>query len=103
MVFWGDNEGPGLKVWDGMTQEEQVIAQTVISGEKDWVIWRTKPTQSKLGENVAGYRIHQEATSFLEEFGTRLEGALPRGSQSPKKGQKTGPEEASQEGTTGMA
>jgi hypothetical protein len=35
-------------VWDGMTQEEQVIAQSVISGEKDWVIWRTKPTQSKV-------------------------------------------------------
>ena len=30
-------------VWDGMTQEEQVIAKTVISGEKDWVIWRMKP------------------------------------------------------------
>ncbi len=95
-VFWGDDEGPVLKVWDGMTQEEQVIAQTVISGEKDWVIWRTKPTQSKLGENAAGDRIHQEATAFLEEFGTRLEGALPRRSQSPKKGQKTDPEEASQ-------
>jgi len=44
-VFWGDDEGPVVMVWDGMTQEEQVIAQTVISGEKDWVIWRTKPTR----------------------------------------------------------
>jgi hypothetical protein len=60
-------------VWDSMTQEEQVIAQTVISGEKDWVIWRINPTQSKLGENAAGDRTHQEATVFLEEFGTRLE------------------------------
>jgi hypothetical protein len=43
-------------VWDDMTQEEQVIAQTVtmISGEKDRVIWRMKPTQIKLGENAAG-------------------------------------------------
>jgi hypothetical protein len=32
-------------VWDGMTQEEQVIAQTVISGEKDLVIWRMKPVK----------------------------------------------------------
>ena len=84
-VFWGDDEGPVVMVWDGMTQEEQVIAQTVISGEKDWVIWRTKPTQSKSGENAAGDRIHQEATAFLEEFGTRLEGALPRGSKSQKR------------------
>jgi hypothetical protein len=26
-VFWGDDEGPVVMVWDGMTQEEQVIAQ----------------------------------------------------------------------------
>ena len=51
-------------VWDGMTQEEQVIAQTVIRGEKE---------------------IHQEATNFLEEFGTRLEGAQPRGSKSQRR------------------
>jgi hypothetical protein len=39
-------------VWDGMTQEEQVtvISQTVINGEKDWVIWRIEPTQNKVGE-----------------------------------------------------
>jgi len=84
-VFWGDDEGPVVMVWDGMTQEEQVIAQTVISGEKDWVIWRTKPTQSKPGENAAGDRIYQEATVFLEEFGTKLEGAMPRGSKSQKR------------------
>jgi hypothetical protein len=75
--FCKKNKGAGkecmvyLMVWDGMTQEEQVIAQTVINGEKDWVVWRTKPTQSKPGENAAGDRIHQEATAFLEEFGTR--------------------------------
>jgi hypothetical protein len=82
-----------------MTQEEQVIAQTVISGEKDWVIWRTKPSQSKPGENAAGDRIHQEATAFLEEFGTKLEGAMPRGSKSQKRSEN-GSEEASQEGKT---
>jgi hypothetical protein len=65
-------------VWDGMTQEEQVIAQTVISGEEDWVVWRTKPAQSKLGENAAGDQIHQEAMVFLEEFGTRPEGVCCR-------------------------
>jgi hypothetical protein len=52
-------------VWDGMTQEEQVIAQSVISGES----WREQCFEG----------------------------------QSPKKGQKTGPEEASQEGKTGIA
>ncbi len=26
-VFWGDDEGPVVMVWDGMTQEEQVIAR----------------------------------------------------------------------------
>ena len=72
-------------MWDGMTQEEQVIAQKVITGEKDWVVWRTKPTQSKPGENAAGDRIHQEVTSLLEEFGTRLEGTQSRGSKSQKR------------------
>jgi hypothetical protein len=45
-----------VMVWDGMTQEEQVIPQTVISGEKDWIIWRTKPIQSKQkrSENGSG-------------------------------------------------
>jgi hypothetical protein len=57
-------ESAVVMVWDGMTQEEQVIAQTAISGEKDWVVWRTKPAQSKLGENAAGDQIHQEATAF---------------------------------------
>ncbi len=37
-VFWGDDEGSVVMVWDDMTQEEQVIVQTVISGEKNWVI-----------------------------------------------------------------
>jgi len=38
--------------------------------EKDWVIWRMKPTQSKLGEDTAGDRIHQEPFSgFWYEAG----------------------------------
>ena len=59
--------------------------ELVITNGSVWVIWRTKPTQSKLGENAAGDRIHQEATTFLEEFGTSLERALPRGSKSQKR------------------
>jgi len=74
-----------VMVWDGMTQEEHVIAQTVISGEKDWVVWRTKPAQSKLGENAVVDQIHQEATAFLEECGMRLEGVHPRGSEKVRK------------------
>jgi hypothetical protein len=33
-VFWGDDEGLVVLVWGGVTQEEQVIARTVISREK---------------------------------------------------------------------
>ena len=84
-IFWGDDEGPVVMVWDGMTQEEQVLAKTVIRNEKDWVIWRMKPAQSKLGEDPNGNRTHQEATSFLEEFGTRLEGVQPRGSKAQRR------------------
>jgi hypothetical protein len=51
-------------VWDGMTPEEQEIAKTVISGEKDWVIWRMKPAQIKPGEDAAEDRIHQASTAF---------------------------------------
>ena len=29
-IFWGDDEGPVVMVWDGMTQEEQVREKTVI-------------------------------------------------------------------------
>ncbi len=54
-------------------------------GEKDWVIWKMKPTQNELGENAVGDRIHQEATVFLEEFGTRLEGTQSRGSKSQRR------------------
>jgi hypothetical protein len=73
-VFWGNDEGPAVMVWVGMTQDEQVTAKTAISGEKDWVIWRMKPTRSKPGEDETGDQTHQEETAFLEEFGTRLEG-----------------------------
>ncbi len=38
-------------MWDGMTQEEEVIAQTVISGEKDWVIWSVLGKQNRLKVN----------------------------------------------------
>ncbi len=84
-VFWGEDEGPVVMVWDDMTQEEQVISQTVISGGKDWVVWRTKPAQIKLGENTVGDQIHQEGTTFLEEFGRRLEGVHPQGSKSQRR------------------
>ena len=84
-VFSGDDQGPVVMVWDGMTQEEQLIARTVMSRQKDWVIRRMKPTQSKLGEDATGDRIHQEETAFLEGFGTRLQGIQPRGSKSQRK------------------
>jgi hypothetical protein len=61
-----------------------------------------KPTQSKLGEDATGYRIHQEETVFLEEFGTRLRGYI-LGGQNPKESQRMGPEEATQEERVGIA
>ena len=84
-IFWGDDEGSVVMVWDGMTQEEQVLAKTVIREEMDGVIWRMKPTQSKLGEDTVGNRTNQVATVFLEEFGTRLEGVQPRGSKAQRR------------------
>ena len=62
-----------------------MLAKTVIREEKDWVIWRMKPTQSKLGEDTTGDRTHQEVTAFLEKFGTRLEGVQPRGSKAQRR------------------
>ena len=69
----------------GLHQEEQVWAKTVIRDEKDWVIWRMKPAQRKLGEDANGNRTHQEATVILEEFGTRMEGVQRRGSKAQKR------------------
>ena len=36
-VFWGDDEGPTVMVWDGILPEEQEIVK-VIREENDWII-----------------------------------------------------------------
>ena len=38
-IFWGDDQGPIVMVWDGTLPGEQESAKTIISGEKDWIIW----------------------------------------------------------------
>jgi hypothetical protein len=42
-IFWGDNQGPVVMVWDGMFPGEQESAKKIISDEDDWIIWRVKP------------------------------------------------------------
>ena len=49
-VFWGDNKGPVVMVWDGMLPGEQESAKKIITEENDWIIWRVKPSQGASGE-----------------------------------------------------
>ena len=37
-IFWGDNKGPVVMVWDGMFPGEQESAKKTISEEHDWII-----------------------------------------------------------------
>ena len=37
-IFWGDNQGPVVMVWDGMLLGEQESAKKIIADENDWVI-----------------------------------------------------------------
>ena len=37
-VYWGDDQGPVVMVWDGMIHGEQERVKTIISDEKDWII-----------------------------------------------------------------
>ena len=66
-------------VWDGMLPGEQERAKTIISGEKDWIIWRVKSTKGEQGEWSGGSGNCQTTTDFLEQFGTRLEEIQPNG------------------------
>jgi hypothetical protein len=84
-IFWGDNQGPVVMVWDGMLPGEQESAKKIITDETDWIIWRVKPPRGASGEQVGTDRQSQETTDFLERHGTRLEGIKPKG----KKAQRT--------------
>ena len=81
-IFWGDDQGPVVMVWDGMLPGEQERAKTIISGEKDWIqvfgesIPRKVNRESGLG---APGTVRRPGTDFLEQFGTRLEGIQPKG------------------------
>ncbi len=84
-IFWGNNQGPVVMVWDGMLPREQESAKTIITDDKDWIIWRVKPPRGVLGDQVGTDRQSQETTDFLERHGIRLEGIKPKG----KKAQRT--------------
>ena len=72
-IFWGDDQGPVVMVWDGMRPGEQERSKTIISGEKDWIIWRVNPVKGEQGEQSGGSENCQATTDFLEQFGTRLD------------------------------
>jgi hypothetical protein len=83
-VFWDDNKGPVVMVWDGMLPGEQESSKKIITEENDWIIWRVKPSRGAFGERAGAGRQLQE-TVFLEQHGVRLEGTKPKG----KKAQRT--------------
>jgi hypothetical protein len=86
-IFWGDNHGPVVMVWDGMLPGEQESVKRIITDdEKDWVIWRVKPTRGVLGERVG---TSLETTEFLEKHGTKIEGIRPRGSKTQRTSENT--------------
>ncbi len=53
-VYWGDDQGPVVMVWDGMLPGEQEKVKTIISDEKDWIIRRTNPAKGEQGEQPGG-------------------------------------------------
>ena len=42
-IFWEDDQGPVVMVWDDMLDGEQERAKKIIGGENDWIICRVKP------------------------------------------------------------
>jgi hypothetical protein len=66
-------------VWDGMLPGEQEKAKKIISDEKDWIIWRTKPAKGEQGDQPGGSGNCQTTTDFLEQFGMRLDGIQQKG------------------------
>jgi hypothetical protein len=41
-IFWGDNQGPVVMVWDGVLPGEE-SAKKIIRDEDDWIICRVQP------------------------------------------------------------
>ena len=78
-VYWGNDQGPVVMVWDGMLPGEQEKAKKIISDEKDWIIWRTKPAKGEQGDQPGGSGNCQTTTDFLEQFGMRLDGIQQKG------------------------
>jgi hypothetical protein len=68
-VFWGDNQGPVVMVWNGMFPGEQESAKKMISDEDDWIIWRVKPPEvtRECGRGMTG--IPRRSPTFLSGTG----------------------------------
>ena len=77
--FSGETIGQGVVVmfWDGMIPGEQERVKTIIRGEEDWIISRSKPMKGEQGEQSRVSGNCQAKTDFLQQFGTRLEYIQP--------------------------
>ena len=80
-IFWGDDQGPVVMVWDGMLPGEQESAKKIIADEDDWIIWRVKPSRRATGDPGGTDRQSKVTTDFLEQYGTKLEGIKPKGNK----------------------
>ncbi len=63
-IFWGDNKGPVVMVWDGMLPGEKESAKKIITEENDWIIWRVTPSRGASGERAGTDRQFQETTWY---------------------------------------
>jgi hypothetical protein len=61
-IFWDDNQGPVVMVWDGILPGEQESAKEIITDEDDWINWRVKPPRNDSGDRVGTDRKSQEIT-----------------------------------------
>jgi len=81
-IFWGDNQGPVVMVWDGMLPGEQESAKKIITDETDWIIWRVKPPRGASGEQVGTDRQSQETTDSRTAW-DKIRGNQTEGGKDP--------------------
>jgi len=81
-IFWGDNQGPVVMVWDGMLPGEQESAKKIITDETDWIIWRVKPPRGASGEQVGTDRQSQETTDSRTAW-DKIRGNQTEGKKGP--------------------
>ncbi len=71
-IFWDDNQGPVVMVWDGMLPGEQSVKKT-ITNEDDWIIWWVKPVLNPREGTREGERERvgnpRRSPTFLNDTG----------------------------------